>query len=167
MTFIKTILHPTDFSRAAEQALRLACALAREQGSRLIVLHVVPAPVAWRDDVAELPRTERYERDLRSYREEMKDKLERLPLPGLPVHAERLLEEGSTARVILDTAEHELCDLIVMGTHGRTEEARRLMGSVAEEVARNATCPVVTVKVPLAEPQPADLTVPEEASVIL
>ena len=41
------------------------------------------------------------------------------------------------------------CDLIVMGTHGRTGLGRLLMGSVAEQVVRNASCPVLTVKTPL------------------
>jgi nucleotide-binding universal stress UspA family protein len=38
---LKTILHPTDFSRCSQDAFRLACSLARDHGARLIVLHVV------------------------------------------------------------------------------------------------------------------------------
>ena len=41
------------------------------------------------------------------------------------------------------------CDLIVMGTHGRTGLGRLLTGSVAEEVLRKAVCPVLVVKTPL------------------
>jgi nucleotide-binding universal stress UspA family protein len=162
----KTILHPTDFSEASQQALGLACAVARQEGARLVVLHVVPPEIAWEGDVSELPRTRRYEQDLRSYREEMKGELERLPLPGLPVRAERRLGEGNAAAAILEAAREVSCDLIVMGTHGRTAEARRLMGGVAEEVAHKAACPVVTVRVPLAGPKPGgDLA--EEAGLIL
>jgi len=40
------------------------------------------------------------------------------------------------------------CDLIVMGTHGRTGLGRLLVGSVAEEVLRKAVCPVLVVKTP-------------------
>jgi hypothetical protein len=40
------------------------------------------------------------------------------------------------------------CDLIVMGTHGRSGLARLFMGSVAEKVLREASCPVLTVKTP-------------------
>ena len=39
------------------------------------------------------------------------------------------------------------CDLIVIGTHGRTGLLHLLLGSVAERVARMATCPVLTVRV--------------------
>ena len=61
MLALKTILHPTDFSPRAEHAFHLACALARDHGSRLIVLHVQgagrnncrriwdAAPCAWAD----------------------------------------------------------------------------------------------------------------------
>ena len=41
--------------------------------------------------------------------------------------------------------------MIVMATHGRTGLTRFLMGSVAEEVVRNAKCPVMTVKHPVHE----------------
>ena len=54
--------------------------------------------------------------------------------------------EGDRATVILTTAREAGCDLIVIGTHGRTGLKRLLMGSVAEEVVRNAPCLVLTVK---------------------
>ena len=49
------------------------------------------------------------------------------------------------AEEIVRYAEHEQIDLIVMGTHGRTNMAHLLMGSVAEKVVRSAPCPVLTV----------------------
>jgi nucleotide-binding universal stress UspA family protein len=45
MLAISTILHPTDFSEHAERAFELTCSLARDQGTRLIVLHATPPPV--------------------------------------------------------------------------------------------------------------------------
>jgi len=56
------------------------------------------------------------------------------------------LVEGNAALAILKTASETDCDLIVMGTHGRTGLNRLLMGSVAEEVVRKAPCLVLTVK---------------------
>jgi len=55
---------------------------------------------------------------------------------------------GQPADEILRLARKVSCDLIVMGTHGRTGLARLLHGSVAEEVLRKATCPVLTVHLP-------------------
>jgi nucleotide-binding universal stress UspA family protein len=70
-----------------------------------------------------------------------------LLLPADPaVHVEHRLKEGAPATEILRTARALECDLIVMGTHGRTGVGRLLMGSVAEEVLRKAPCPVLTVK---------------------
>jgi nucleotide-binding universal stress UspA family protein len=52
----------------------------------------------------------------------------------------------SAGEVILDyAAEHDV-DLIVMGTHGRRGPARMFLGSVAEEVVRQARCPVLTLR---------------------
>ena len=50
--------------------------------------------------------------------------------------------------MILRTADAEPCDLIVMGTHGRTGLERLLLGSVAEKVLRDASCSVLVVKLP-------------------
>jgi nucleotide-binding universal stress UspA family protein len=44
MAPIHTILHPTDFSERSDAALQLACALARDYGARLVVLHVAVQP---------------------------------------------------------------------------------------------------------------------------
>jgi hypothetical protein len=54
-------------------------------------------------------------------------------------------------------ANEEPCDLIVMGTHGRTGLRRVMMGSVAELVVRRATCPVLTVKMPFPAAETATL----------
>src|SRR5262249_5967272 len=66
--------------------------------------------------------------------------------PGL--QADYRVEEGDAAARIVGAAQETRCDLIVMGTHGRTGLGRALMGSVAEQVLRTAPCPVVTVKAP-------------------
>jgi nucleotide-binding universal stress UspA family protein len=62
---------------------------------------------------------------------------------------EHWIFQGDPATEILAAAEKIKCDLIVMGTHGRTGLGRLLMGSVAEQVVRKAPCPVLTVKTPL------------------
>jgi K+-sensing histidine kinase KdpD len=53
---------------------------------------------------------------------------------------------GAPARAIIEAADRERVDLIVMGTHGRTGVGRALLGSVAEQVMRRASCPVLTLK---------------------
>jgi nucleotide-binding universal stress UspA family protein len=138
---IKTILHPTDFSERSDQAFRLACSLARDHGARLVLLHVAPPPMTEIGGVM-TPDPGRHDEE---YWEQLRQRQPEDPR----VSVERLLAEGSPGEAILRAARETGCDLIVLGTHGRTGLGRVLMGSVAEEVVRKATCPVLTVKVPL------------------
>jgi hypothetical protein len=63
-----------------------------------------------------------------------------------------LLEEGDVASRIVHTAEETACSLIVMGTHGRSRLYQAILGSVAADVTRYASCPVVTVRASSAHP---------------
>jgi nucleotide-binding universal stress UspA family protein len=137
---VQTILHPTDFSERSACAFQLACALARDRGARLIVLHVVPVPTL----------QEKF-----AYREEVEEALGRIRAPDPQVRLERRLEVGDAAARILEAAQAIPCDLIVMGTHGRRGLGRALLGSVAEQVVRLAPCPVLTVKTPFPQAPPA------------
>lgn len=152
MKSVQSILHPTDFSPRSSYSFRYACLLARELGARLIVLHVVPPPPVALDGemIAYLPPSEKQ-------REELREKLQEFQADEPTVAIEHFLKEGDPASVILHVAQITPCDLIVMGTHGRTGLARLLMGSVAEAVLRKAPCAVLTVKVPTekaANPEP-------------
>jgi nucleotide-binding universal stress UspA family protein len=62
------------------------------------------------------------------------------------VEVVRLVAVGSPYRKIIDTAEAEQVDLIVMATAGRTGFSHLVMGSIAERVVRTATCPVLTIR---------------------
>jgi len=141
MLLLRTILHPTDFSPAAEYAFKLAASLAREHGAELLVLHVRPPKVR------EVP--------VWLQKEEIWEEFHRLEQTDPHIRDIRIRSEfvdGDPAREILSMAEKVGCDLIVMGTHGRTGLNRVLMGSVAEQVSRKAVCPVLTVKDILATP---------------
>jgi nucleotide-binding universal stress UspA family protein len=165
----KRILHPTDFSERSADAFQVACALARDQGGHLVILHVVPRPVpaAEVQEVALFEAAEGAEQELRNYREEMRQKLERLKVPYLAGRVQRVLGEGEVATEIVRAARDLSCDLIVMGTHGRTGDARRLLGSVAEAVTQEAPCPVLCLKGPLPQPVPAEAPTREEVDVVL
>jgi nucleotide-binding universal stress UspA family protein len=152
---IRTILHPTDFSERSDFAYRLACSLARDYGAHLLIVHVVPPPVAFVGDAV-------WSGPIEVDMDELKNKLLRLTGPD-PTRVERRLEEGSPADEILRLARESHCDLIVMGTHGRRGLGRLLMGSVAELVVRKAPCPVVTVKSPFPDAAPVpSVPIPEE-----
>ncbi len=156
MLAIHTILYPTDFSEHSAHAFRLACSLARDYGARLVVLHVTAVPtIVYGEGV--LPP------DPQELRAAAERQLHRLEVPEGNVRAERRLVEGDAATEILRVAREVKVDLVVMGTHGRTGLGRLLMGSVAEQVVRQATCPVLTLKTPLAAPPSSGTTVREVA----
>jgi nucleotide-binding universal stress UspA family protein len=134
---IRTILHPTDFSERSACAFQVACALARDYGARLIVLYVRPPDVFYGDVFPPDPDFSR---------KETMAQLEALRPADPAVQVVRVLEDGDPAEGIVEKAREVPCDLIVMGTHGRTGVGRLLMGSVAEAVLRRAPCPVLTVK---------------------
>src|SRR5262245_5873961 len=112
---IRTILHPTDFSVHSEHAYRLACSLARAYGAVLLVLHVYdplrpdPGIVTWDP----FPQGD-------EYWAVAEKKLHMLAAPDPRVEMEYHLAEGEPAEEILRVAREAKCDLIVMGTHGRT-----------------------------------------------
>ncbi len=134
---IKTVLHPTDFSELSESAFRAACAVACEHGSRLLLLHVVPPPESHGEVVAR--------RQDRGYHEDLWRMLERVRPEDAAVNVERRLEDGPPAETIVRVARAEGVGLIVMGTEGRGALGRLLLGSVAQQVVRQAPCPVLTV----------------------
>ena len=143
MPDIQNILHPTDFSENSRYAFQTACGLARDNHATLLVLHVMMPSMS---PLMQGPPPD----PLRSA--ESQESLAQLPWPqpsDPQIRQEHRLAEGDPGEEILRLTEAIACDLIVMGTHGRTGLGRFLTGSVAEEVLRKANCPVLVVKTPL------------------
>ena len=144
----RKILCPTDFSQYTDAALGYASSLAAESGGTLYIVHVDE----YRDSSAALGEVAiNYAAPWGiADRSEVRKQLDEVK-PTLPhVDFEHRYLEGGPIHEIVDFAEREHVDLIVMGSHGRTGLARLLMGSVAEGVARRAPCPVLIVKQPVA-----------------
>jgi universal stress protein A len=143
---IRKILCPTDFSGHTDAALGYASVLASESGATLYIVHVDE----YRDATAALGEA------ALSYpapwavadRCEVRHQLEKVRPTRPSVDFEHRYLSGGPIREIVEFAERENVDLIVMGSHGRTGISRLLMGSVAEGVARRAPCPVMIVKQP-------------------
>jgi universal stress protein A len=153
MLAIRTILFATDFSPSSEAALPLACALARDYGARLVLVHVSGPPTVL--DYRAMAMSG----ELVNPGEAAKEQFAQLGPALRGIAAECRIEEGDAAKEILRVADDIGADVIVMGTHGRTGLAR-LLGSVAEKVIRLAKCPVLTLRHPAAvastpAPEPA------------
>jgi len=139
MSLFRTILHPTDLSEASADAFHLACSLASCHHARLVVAYVVQTPAAAYVGGDLLPEPG-------SWLKEVQAKLAALRPDDPTVAVEHRIVHGEPAEQILSLAAALNCDLIVLGTHGRSGLQRLVLGSVAEEVLRKAHCPVLSVK---------------------
>ena len=136
---LKTILVPLDGSETSEQAVAFAEGLAGAAGADLILMRTVLPPLAFTPGEDEFVRaqTARAERELDRIRQRLAD---------AGVHAESYVLPGSAADAIVNAATRLRADVIVMSTHGRTGVGRAIYGSVADEVVRSATVPVLLVR---------------------
>jgi universal stress protein A len=141
------ILVPIDFSPPSAAALEYARIVAMTFGSSIRILHVINDPSAESEFVADsfAPSTEDIRDELLAgARDRLASVLSAKDCARFHAHSDALI--GQPAKVIIEHASAIKADLIVMGTHGRTGLAHLLMGSVAEHVVREATCPVLTVR---------------------
>jgi nucleotide-binding universal stress UspA family protein len=152
MTTFHKILVPTDFSECSSAACDMALTLAIKLGSSVELLHV-DEPPAWQgfiipELVVSMPNeasTSLHEFMQTRTRRGLEQLVEKLHSAGVS-RIEQRVDAGEPGAVIVRVAEETGCDLIVMGTHGRKGFERLMMGSVAERVVRQATCPVLTVR---------------------
>jgi nucleotide-binding universal stress UspA family protein len=147
MLQIRNILLARDFSPFSDHALCYAVDLARRTGS---TLHLFYADVLHTDPfVPEVPNRSRPSDD--HIRERLLQDVDDTLLPDKYPKIEMragVERDVAAAPVILDYADDQDIDLIVLGTRGRRGAARMLLGSVAEEVVRRAKQPVLTVHKP-------------------
>jgi nucleotide-binding universal stress UspA family protein len=134
------ILVPTDFSETSQRALEYAKAIARQDHSQLLLVHVspplnliTPPEAAWID-----------QSEIQSAEEE------RLEQNGAALRSEgyrarTIALTGALYDELLSAVKQNAVDLVVLGTHGRKGYDRLLLGSDAEAVLRRACCPVLLV----------------------
>ena len=139
------ILAPTDFSEYSKQAVASALELAKKFSAKLSILHVVELPPYPVEGYVPPSLTATFMEDLE--REASRQLAQMVPeAESAGVNVVRLVAVGSPYRKIIDTAEAEQVDLIVMATAGRTGFSHLIMGSIAERVVRTASCPVLTIR---------------------
>jgi len=135
------ILVPTDGSQQADRAFEQALDLAETYDAEIHLLYVVDvsALAAEFDAVTVIDQLE-------EAGSKITDRLrERAAEDGVE-RVETAVVEGVPHRTILDYADENDADLVVMGTHGRTGIDRYLLGSVTEKVVRLSDAPVLTVR---------------------
>lgn len=133
------ILLPTDGSRYSITAAEKAANLATSYGGQLIILSVVDVTEEFSTEAPGV--VEHLVNKARKFVEELKNRAE-----AEGITATTLVREGETHEVITSLSKEYNCDVIVMGSHGRTGIKRLLMGSVAEKVIGYAPCPILITK---------------------
>jgi nucleotide-binding universal stress UspA family protein len=133
------ILFATDFSLAATQAIPYVKRIAKHFDANLVTLHVRPAiadimnePGSWPADIEALRLEDEKHR---------KEVLESFA----GIRTETLFEQGTVKSCLEKAIKKNNSDLVVIGTRGRTGLGKILLGSVAEEIFRTVSCPVLTV----------------------
>lgn len=132
---LDNILVATDFSGAAKSAVSHALGLAQRHGSTLHLVNVLPR----------MPFVEAAEPDPERERSHAQQAMANLVSGFHNVKHAAVVEEGAVSEVLSDLTRTKPIDLIVLATAGRNGIGKFLLNSVAEEVSRSATCPVLTV----------------------
>ncbi len=143
-TRIQRVLFCTDFSESAAAAFEFALdAVVRRPGSTLYILHVEHEADAqfWRSYLAEVDNVETDSRRLIEEKIQA-DYLSRVP-PGVKVQVE--VRSGPDAATILEFAQTNAIDVIVIGRHGHGGVSKALFGGVAEKIVRKAHCAVLVL----------------------
>jgi nucleotide-binding universal stress UspA family protein len=142
----RNILTATDGSKYGDAAAAEAISMAKQCGSRLTVLSVVPSEsISPMDIVAsQMQRELIAEQELQAAERNVKKVKDAAEKEG--VKADGLVLGGKPSEAIIETAKEKNADLIVLGSHGRTGVEKLLMGSVAERVIVLSSSAVLVVK---------------------
>lgn len=148
---MKNILCPYDFSDHSKRALIWALKLNEKLEAKLTVLYILNNPVyydagnpmygiqLYAEDMLSKIRT-KDKQELDKHMEKMKKKYPNMNIKSL------FKEQDDIGGGIVATAKDVKADIIVMGSHGRRGIRRFLLGSIAEDVLKQAECAVVIIK---------------------
>ena len=150
MKNLKKIICPVDFSEPSDAALKSAVELAEQYSASIILVHAIneidptpsPSYTLTHHLMDQIPQImgQMTENAHKAMQDLIKNHVEeRIP-------SEHRVVIGDPAESIVELAENEAADLIVMSTHGRSGIKGLFFGSVAEKVVRSAACPVLTMR---------------------
>jgi len=139
----RNILCPVDFDANSPSAVEYAGHIAQETAGKLFILHVVPwsvaaVPIDASEVLAELKQSATVR-----LRQLVKEKLDARVANEVIVTV--AADPGSE---VVRIAKELQADAIIMATHGRKGLSHLVLGSVAERVVRESTCPVLTLRAP-------------------
>jgi nucleotide-binding universal stress UspA family protein len=145
MAEFKTIICAVDLSEHSPRVADYAKALAKCTGAKLICVYVAPSLSQYVGFHVPPSSIEAFVGEIVAGADKTMSDFMQDNFADLPAVASKVLV-GYPAEEVLNLAEEEHADLLVMGTHGRKGIDRILFGSVAEKVVKSSKCPVLTIR---------------------
>jgi nucleotide-binding universal stress UspA family protein len=139
------ILVSVDGSPDSEKAVKLSCELARLAGSHVVVVHGRDVPFLAPSGRPTPPAVERIESE-EDARQIVQGAVSTLQGAGVSVEGRVLPGEGRIGYKILEAAEKEKADLIVLGSRGMSRVEEVLIGSVSHKIIHMAKVPVLLAR---------------------
>jgi nucleotide-binding universal stress UspA family protein len=141
---MKTILVPTDFSKHAENALKVAAQIAKKNNGEIILLHMLELSTSGNDALNtshEIP-------ELMFFKNAAVAKLEELENISFldDIKVSSIVQFNMAFEGIIENGKKHQADLVVMGSHGASGFHEMFVGSNAEKVVRNSEIPVLVIK---------------------
>jgi len=136
------ILLPTDGSESMDPVIDHAVELATVHDATLHALYVANTA-----SLSDLPMESSWENVSAALRKQGEDAMKTIEEIAGDLEVETTILEGSPSREIVDYADENDIDVVVMGTHGRSGVDRLLLGSVAERVLRSSPVPVLAIRI--------------------
>jgi len=141
--FLK-VLVAVDGSEYSTNAAEYAISIVKQFGSQLIVLHVTTSDISTSFSASATSQMDEIKKNVQGYFEKIR-RIDDKPNSDIHLRTE-LLVSSSVVGGIIDFAEKENVDLIVVGTRGKSGFSKLLLGSVASGIVNYAHCPVLIVK---------------------
>lgn len=148
MPEFKKILCAVDLSDQGESVAEYAVMMAKLTKSSVVAIYAAPTLTQYSGFHVPPNTIDNFVGEIVSGAEKSMIEFVEQNFKNKGVEAKGVVVTGYAAEEILELAEKEQVDLIVMGTRGRKGLDLFLFGSVAEKVVKNATCPVMTIRPP-------------------
>ena len=164
---IRKILYATDLSETARYAARYACSLGHQYAAQVTVLHVIPdlvdhlsteAGINLADHMHKSEWSAFHKKGIEKAKQMITRRIRETSqkviaeIPHCPLSEDSIMVGvGNPAKEIVAAADQGNFDLIIIGTHGQGKWEQTMIGSIANDVIRQSSHPVLTVRLPLNE----------------
>jgi nucleotide-binding universal stress UspA family protein len=157
---IRKILCATDLTKNSSYAFFYAVDLARNHDARIVILHCV-APIQAQmhyrasyksDKILDKAKVKEEEHDFAAIKKDVREFCQKaesqISCPCMDLVSNIIVKKGHAVEEILNTADEEECDVIVLGTHGKGWLRQAFLGSVAQSVLERTRKPVFIIPLP-------------------